>query len=93
MSRLYGWIAFAFSLLGAALLYMVGQRDKARQKAREARVEREAVEAARDVEASISKAKQAAREESEHARKERESRPVGTRPSGSFNRLHDDESG
>lgn len=86
MSKLCGWLAGAFGLLLAALLYVVGQRDKAREQAKRARVAVKASEANRDADHAARKAQEAARAQSEEVQREADDRDSGTRPSGELRR-------
>ena len=86
LSRLWGWVVAAFAILGAALLYMVGQRNKARETAKRARVAVKASEANRDADHAARKAQEAARAQSEEVQREADERDSGTRPSGDLRR-------
>lgn len=86
MSRLWGWVVAAFAILGAALLYMVGQRDKARETAKRARVAVKTSEANRDADYAARKAQEASRAESQEVQREADERDSGTRPSGNLRR-------
>ena len=86
LSRLWGWVVAAFAILGAALLYMVGQRNKARETAKRARVAVQTSEANREVDHAARKAQEAAREKSAEVQREADDRDSGTRPSGNLRR-------
>lgn len=86
MSRLYGWIAAAFALMGAALLYVAGQRDRAREAATRAKAEAQGRKAVQEAERTITRLKAQAREQSAEVQREQEGRPTDQRPSGSFRR-------
>jgi len=86
LSRLWGWVVAAFAILGAALLYMVGQRNKARETAKRARVAVQASEANRDADAAARKAQEAARQQSQEVQREADERDSGTRPGGDLRR-------
>lgn len=86
LSSLKGWFAAAGALLLAALLFVVGQRDKARAKVKQVKVQKETVEATREVERATTKAQAAAREKTNATRKAHEKRPSGERPDGNFRR-------
>lgn len=86
MSRLYGWIAAAFALMGAALLYVAGQRDRAKEAATRAKAEAQGRKAVQEAERTITRVKAQAREQSAEVQREQESRPTDQRPSGSFRR-------
>lgn len=94
MSRLYGWIAAAFAVLGAALLYVAGQRDRAREATEVAKAKTQSVEKARKVEQRITEAKTRARTQAQEVEREQmEHQASGTRPRvfGDL-RMHDDSS-
>ena len=86
MNRLWGWIVAAFAILGAALLYMVGQRNKAREAAKRARVAVQTSEANRQADHAARKAQEAARAQSKEVQSEADERDSGTRPSGHLRR-------
>jgi hypothetical protein len=86
VSRLWGWLAFAITLLGSALLYMTGQRNKARETAKRARVAVQASEANRQADHAARKAQEAARAQSKEVQSEADERDSGTRPSGTLRR-------
>lgn len=86
MSRLWGWIAAGIAILAAALLYMTGQRDKAREQAKQARVSLQASEASREVDAAARKAQEQARTESAEVQREADDRPDDRRPTGHLRR-------
>ena len=86
MNRLWGWIVAAFAILGAALLYMTGQRNKARETAKRARVAVQTSEANRHADHAARKAQEAARAQSKEVQREADERDSGTRPSGTLRR-------
>lgn len=86
MSRLWGWVVAAFAVLGAALLYMAGQRNKARETAKRARVAVKTSEANRDADHAARKAQEAARAESKEVQHEADERPSSKRPDGNLRR-------
>ena len=86
MSRLWGWIVASFTLLGAALLLVIGQRNKARDKAKAARVAVQTSEANREADHAARKAQEAARQQSEGVQREADERPDDNRPTGTFRR-------
>lgn len=94
MSRLWGWIAAAFAALGAALLYVAGQRDRAREATEVAKAKTQSVEKVREVEQRITKAKTQARTEAQEVEREQmEHQAAGTRPRVFGDpRMHDDAS-
>lgn len=100
MSRLWGWIAALFAAMGAALLYVAGQRDRAREATEVAKAQTKSVEAARDKENEIRDA--VAKQQSESAQVEADylaRRASGDRPRvfGDVRNtppgLHDDQGG
>lgn len=86
LSRLWGWVAAGFSILLAALLFVSGQRDKAKRKAKTAKKQASAERTARDVEKKANAAQAAAREESNEVQRHDDDRPSSKRPSGDFRR-------
>lgn len=86
LNRLWGWVAAGFGLLLAVLLFVMGQRDKAKQKTVEVKRKLNVEKINREAEQDISSAVKKAREASEETKREHQERPVGTRPSGSFRR-------
>lgn len=93
MSRLWGWVAAAFAALGAALLFVSGQRDRAREAAEVAKAKTHSIEAAREVEHRIDNARAEARMQAQEVEREQmEHQAAGTRP-GHFgdSRMHDDK--
>ena len=86
MSRLWAWLAVGVGLLLAALMLVIGQRDRAREKAKQARVNLQSSEASRAVDATARKAQEAARAQSKETQREADKRDSGTRPSGNLRR-------
>lgn len=86
ISRLWGWIAAGFSLMLAALLFVAGQRDKAKRKAKTAKRQASAERSVRDVEQRANAAQAAAREESNEVQRNDDDRPSNKRPTGDFRR-------
>jgi len=86
MSRLWGWVVAAFAILGAALLLVIGQRDKARETANRARVAVKTSEASRQADHAARKAQEAARQQSQEVQREADERDSGTRPGGDLRR-------
>lgn len=81
MTRLWGWIAAAFGFLLAALLFVAGQRDRARETARRAQREAQAREAISDAERAVERARAQAREKSSEVQREHDDhKSAGTRP-------------
>lgn len=86
MSRLWGWVVAALAILGAALLLVIGQRNKAREQVKRARVAAKTSEANREADAAARRAQEAARAQSEEVQREADDRDSGTRPSGDLRR-------
>lgn len=86
MSRLWGWVVAAFTFLGAALLLVIGQRNKAREQVKRARVAAKTSEANREADAAARRAQEAARAQSAGVQREADDRDSGTRPSGELRR-------
>lgn len=86
MSRLWGWIVAAFTFLGAALLLAIGQRNKARETAKRARVVVQTSEANREADAVARRAQESARAKSNEVQREADDRDSDTRPSGELRR-------
>lgn len=86
MSRLRGWVVAAFALLVAVLFAVVGQRDKAREKTKQARVALQVSEASREIDNTARKAQEQARQKAAETQREAEERPADKRPSGHFRR-------
>ena len=86
MTRLWAWLAAGVGLLLAALMLVIGQRDRAREKAKQARINLQSSEASRAVDATARKAQESARAQSQEVHREADKRDSGTRPSGEFRR-------
>lgn len=86
MARPWGWVAAAFGLLVAALLFVIGQRDRARETARRARHEAQAREAISDAERAVERARAQAREKASEVQHDADQRPSDSRPSGPLRR-------
>lgn len=86
MNKLWSIIVAAFGLLGAALLYVAGQRDRAREKTKQARVALQVSEASREIDNTARKAQEQARQKAAETQREADERPTGTRPDGHFRR-------
>lgn len=95
MSRLWSAIVMAFALMGAALLYMTGQRNKAQEMAAKARADAELREAIQEAERAIDSARAQARGEAiENQREQQIQESAGTRPDRfGDQRLHDRQNG
>lgn len=85
-AKAIGFLVMIIGLLGAALLYTSGQRDRAKEAASRAKAEAKSKSAVLEAERSIDKARTMAREQSNEVQREAEERPAGTRPSGHFRR-------
>lgn len=83
-SKAAGALVAVIGLLGAALLYTSGQRDRAKEAASRAKAEAKSKSAVLEVERAIDTARAQVREKSAEKQHEADSRPKGTRPSGSF---------
>ena len=86
MTRLWAWLAACVGLLLAALMLVIGQRDRAREKAKQARVNLQSLEASRAVDATARKAQESARAQSKETQREADKRDSGTRPDGNLRR-------
>jgi len=86
MGRVTAWLVAALGILAAALLHMVGQRDKARDKAKAARVSLQVSEASREVDATARKAQEQARTKSAETQRQADDRPAAQRPTGNLRR-------
>jgi Flp pilus assembly protein TadB len=86
MGRVTGYLLAALGILAAALLYMTGQRDKAKAQAKAARVNLQASEASREVDATARKAQEQARQQSAEVQRDADDRPDDRRPSGTLRR-------
>lgn len=86
MTRLWAWLVAALGFMAAALLLVIGQRDRARQQARQAQAGWRAADAARDAEQTLDRAREAARRQAEEVRRDAEDRPDDHRPGGHLRR-------
>lgn len=86
MQKIFGALVMIIGLLGAALLYVGGQRDRAREAATRARAEAQSKSAVLEAERAIDHARAEARKESQEAQREADQRPSAERPTGSFRR-------
>lgn len=85
-AKFTGALVMIIGLLGAALLYTGGQRDRAKEAASRAKAEAKSKSAVLDAERAIDNAKAKAREQSNEVQREADDRPKGQRPTGSFRR-------
>lgn len=90
-SKIAGALALVAGLLGAALLYTSGQRDRAREAATRAKAEAQSKSAVLEAERAIDQARARARQESQEVQRENDQhQSAGTRPSMfGDRRLHD----
>ena len=89
MSKLWGWLAAIGAAMVVALRHVAGQRDSARRDAESAQRDAESAERTAEKSNEVRDAQNRARQRAETEREARESRPGGSRPSGSFGRLRD----
>lgn len=85
-SKLKIGLVAAIGFLVAGLLFVVGQRDKARAKVKQVQVEKATVEANQALERTVSRVQADARKTSQETRREHEDRPDDRRPDGNFRR-------
>lgn len=85
-AKFTGALVMIIGLLGAALLYTGGQRDRAKEAASRAKAEAKSKSAVLDAERAIDNAKAKAREQSNEVQREADDRPKGQRPTGSLRR-------
>lgn len=85
-AKITGFLVMVIGLLGAALLYTGGQRDRAKEAASRAKAEAKSKSAVLEAERSIERARTQARTQSAEKQREADERPTATRPSGSFRR-------
>lgn len=85
-AKITGFLVMVIGLLGAALLYTGGQRDRAKEAASRAKAEAKSKSAVLEVERAIDTARANARKESQGVQREADERPKGQRPTGSLRR-------
>jgi Flp pilus assembly protein TadB len=85
-AKLSGALVMIVGLLGAALLFVSGQRDRAKEATSRAKAEAQSKSAVLDAERAIDTARANARTESNEVQREADQRPKGTRPSGTLRR-------
>lgn len=85
-SKVAGALVMIVGLLGAALLFVGGQRDRAKEAASRAKAEAKSKSAVLEAERSIDKVRAQAREQSSEVQREADQRPKGQRPSGNLRR-------
>lgn len=83
-AKVTGFLVMIIGLLGAALLYTGGQRDRAKEAASRAKAEAKSKSAVLEVERAIDDVRAQVREKSAEKQREADKRPTGQRPSGSF---------
>lgn len=83
-AKITGFLVMVVGLLGAALLYTGGQRDRAKEAASRAKAEAKSKSAVLEVERAIDDVRAQVREKSAEKQREADKRPTGQRPSGSF---------
>ena len=85
-SKVAGALVAVIGLLGAALLYTSGQRDRAKEAASRAKAEARSKSAVLEAERAIDNARAQARQKSAETQREADQRPAGTRPTGTLRR-------
>ncbi|QPI62423.1 hypothetical protein [Vreelandella venusta] len=85
-AKIAGFLAMVIGLLGAALLYTSGQRDRAKEAASRAKAEAKSKSAVLEAERAIDDARAQVREKSNEVQREADNRPSTERPAGSFRR-------
>lgn len=85
-AKIAGFLAMIIGLLGAALLYAGGQRDRAKEAASRAKAEAKSKSAVLEAERSIDNARAQARQKSSEVQRESDGRPATERPTGHFRR-------
>lgn len=85
-AKVSGALVMVIGLLGAALLYTGGQRDRAKEAASRAKAEAKSKSAVLEAERAIDTARAKARKESQGVQREADNRPSTERPAGSFRR-------
>lgn len=85
-AKITGFLVMVIGLLGAALLYTGGQRDRAKEAASRAKAEAKSKSAALEAERAIDNARAKAREQSSEVQREADERPKVQRPTGSLRR-------
>ncbi|MDW0357707.1 hypothetical protein Q8G38_00085 [Halomonas venusta] len=85
-SKVAGVLIMTIGLLGAALLFVGGQRERAKEAASRAKAEAASKSAVLEIERAIDNAKAQAREQSNEVKREADERPKSQRPTGSLRR-------
>lgn len=83
-AKVSGALVMIIGLLGAALLYTSGQRDRAKEAASRAKAEAKSKSAVLEAERAIDDARAQVREKSAEKQREADKRPDGKRPAGTF---------
>jgi hypothetical protein len=85
-AKAVGALLMIIGLMGAALLFVSGQRDRAKEATSRAKAEAQSKSAVMDAERAIDTARAQAREQSAEVQREAENRPADKRPTDSFRR-------
>ena len=85
-AKAVGALLMIVGLMGAALLLVSGQKDRAKEAARRAKAEAQSKSEVIDAERAIDTARAQAREKSQGVQREAENRPADKRPDGDFRR-------
>ena len=85
-AKVTGFLLMVIGLLGAALLYTSGQRDRAKEAASRAKAQAKSKSAVLETERAIDTARADARKESQGVLREADQRPDSQRPSGNLRR-------
>jgi len=85
-AKAVGVLVMIIGMMGAALLLVSGQKDRAKEAARRAKAEAQSKSAVIDAERAIDTARAQAREQSAEVQREAENRPADKRPDGDFRR-------
>lgn len=85
-AKVSGALVMIVGLLGAALLFVSGQRDRAKEATSRAKAEAQSRSAVLDAERAIDRARAQAREQSSEVQREADQRPTTERPTGTFRR-------
>ena len=85
-AKLSGALVMIIGLLGAALLFVSGQRDRAKEATSRAKAEAQSKSAVLEAERAIDTARANARTESNEVQREADQRPTAERPDSHFRR-------
>lgn len=83
-AKAIGFLVMIIGLLGAALLYIGGQRDRAKEAASRAKAEAKSKSAVLEAERAIDDVRAQVREKSAEKQREADQRPDGKWPTGTF---------